>query len=364
MKTKSFSAFIILFLLSFITCLPFNISAQSESHDFVTYDTTYSSPGGAWNYRISRPGKMFVSGHPDAVPRAAIIFMVGVKEACNCPASLGYNGPHALYPGLWDGGVQLGNGKHYPILISVQPHYPWPSSRSIGSLLAYLLNTYHINRNAVHITGLSMGAMSWSLMLSAEQSPGDHTYMKMVTSITLLQGQNNANGAPAYQLGGDIPVADPFGTWARDYKGKAFVLTGTTDYSGPHGFLVSEPMNAAVPGSAYFAWENINGGQHCCWNQMYDPAHTDWTSVGSLGPGIAAGGWEPHSNTMGTYHTGDNIFKWMLKQGDTTLAGAAPTGNKQYSFIWRINQNIRLSESKFILNSNCVFYLKQESVSV
>ncbi|MEI9942617.1 MAG: PKD domain-containing protein [Chitinophagaceae bacterium] len=306
--------------------MSFRANAQSESHDFITYDTTFISNAGGWNIRISRPKDLFTVNHPDTASRPAIVFMVGVGEACNCFDRLALNGPHALYPSSWDGGVQLANGKHYPILISVQPHTAWPSSRSAGLLLTHLINTYHIKAKGVHITGLSMGAMTWSFMLSAEQTAGDRTWMKKVTSATLLQGQSNANGAPAYQLGGDVAVPDPFATWARDFNGKALVLTGTTDYSGPHGFLVTEPMNAAVPGSGYFAWENIGGGAHCCWNEMYSPAHTDWTSVGSvLGQGIVAGGWEPHANTAGTYYKGNNLFQWMLRQGDTALAGTSVT---------------------------------------
>jgi hypothetical protein len=52
------------------------------------------------------------------------------------------------------------------------------------------------------------------------------------------------------------------------------------------------------------------------------------------------------SNTMGTYKTGAGIFKWMLQQGDATLAGQAPViNNNPHGYFKRKNQNIILSAS-------------------
>ena len=307
--------------------------SSGETHNFITYDTTVIFAGyGAWNVKISRPANMFVAGDPDTASRPAIIFMVGVSEVGQGNfAGLTYNGPHALYNptgGGWDGRLVLANGTHYPIYISVSPWQAWPSTRSCGLLLEHLLNTYHIKRNSVHITGLSMGAMSWSRMMNAERTEGDRTWMKLVKSMTLLQGQGNAYydyiDSNYYMLGGDTPVKDlwaGYGLWAHQYGGKYFGLEGTNDYRDMG--WIPKAMQDSAAGSAYRAFEDFNGGTHCCWNSMYDPNATDWTSIGILGPNITTGYYSP--NYMGTYVKGESIFAWMLKQGDTSLVG---TGNQ------------------------------------
>lgn len=344
MNCKQFIALMFPFFIN--GCFTGSVYAQSETHDFITYDTTVSFTGfGSWNVKISRPRNMFVAGNPDTASRPGIIFMVGVGEvgAGNFDA-LSYYGVHYWYPGKWDGGIQLSNGKHYPTLISVSPHYAWPSTRATGLLLEFLINKYHIRNKGVHLTGLSMGAMTWTRFINAQRSAGDETYMKMVTSITALQGQGNAYYDSLqhadYMLSGDVPVTDgykAYGIWAKKYGGKFFGLEGTNDQRDV--WKISQAMNDFVPGSAYFSYENIGDGKHCCWNEMYDPAHTNWTSAGTLGPGLTSSTYQ--ANTLGTYKTGSSIFKWMLLQGDTTLIIAAPPGkNNKSSFIPIENKNI------------------------
>jgi alpha-tubulin suppressor-like RCC1 family protein len=349
-----------------------NPGTGTETSDYITEDGTIDFPGvGAWNWRISRPRNMFTVGHPDTASRPVIIFMVGVGEACNCPGYLGLNGPHALLKdfnnsqsGGWDGGIQMGNGMHYPIYISVQPHAQWPSSKSSRMLIEHLLNTYHIKRNSVNLTGLSMGAMTWTRMINSGTGADREASMKLVRSIAALQGQGNGyyawrrdanNSAPLYQLGGDSITTpelysdmytEPLGSapnthslawkayriWAAKYGGRYMSLTGIADFAGPDGWLISEAMNDSVANSGYFAWENIYGGGafggHGGWNTMYDPARTDWTSVGTLGPNIVPSGYygpSLHLNTMGNYKKGYGVFGWMLQQsGDTSIVGGGP----------------------------------------
>ncbi|RYG40735.1 MAG: hypothetical protein EOO01_26680, partial [Chitinophagaceae bacterium] len=287
----------------------------------ITYDTIYTeSGGGRWAVRITRPANMFTENHPDTASRPAIIMMPGVGEAVNDTNQQKANarkfGPHYWLSNGWDGGVQLANGKHYPILITVVPSYINPRGPAFYGLINFLLNRYHIKRNAVHGTGLSMGAFTWTKSMAYEASAGAETFMKLVTSLTALQGASNETFAPynAWSQGWDA-----FGHWAEKYNGKFFGLEGTND--SRQVWKVSQNMNSHVPGSAYFAFENIGSGQHCCWNDMYSPSRTNWSCVNPLGPNIVVNTQIP--NTMGTYETGSNIFQWMLRQGDTTLVGAA-----------------------------------------
>lgn len=326
--------------------------AQSETNDMVTYDTIYTeSGGGKWAVRITRPRNMFTPNHPDTASRPAIIMMPGVGEAVNDTNQQKANarkfGPHYwLASGQWDGGVQLANGKHYPILITVVPSYINPRGPAFYTLINFLINKYHVNKNAVHGTGLSMGAFTWTKSMVYEASAGAETFMKMITSITAFQGASNETFAPynAWSLGWNA-----FGHWAQKYNGKFFGLEGTND--SRQVWQISQNMNAKVPGSAYFAFENIGGGAHCCWNDMYSPLRTNWTSVGALAPNIAINTGIP--NTMGTYSAPSNVFQWMLRQGDTTLVGsAAPVPAPPPTVDAGPTQTLQLPVSLFTLNGS------------
>ncbi|HEU4471297.1 MAG TPA: T9SS type A sorting domain-containing protein [Flavisolibacter sp.] len=289
--------------------------AQSETHDFITYDTLFNV-GYAnlqFRFRISRPVNMFTTNHPDTASRPALISMPGLGEVGTNYANLQKYGPHYWLNNGWDGGIQLGNGRHYPILITVLPSYQYPRGPELNLVLDHLLNTYRIKRNSVHLAGLSMGGFSWGILISHQASAGDETGMKKVKSYVALQGVSCEAFPPylAYNIGWKS-----FGRWASKYGGKFFGLEGTND--GRDVWRVSENMNDSVPGSAYFAFENIGGGAHCCWNQMYDPSRTNWRCIAPLAPNIVNNTFHP--NTMGTY-TGGSIFQWMLRQGDTTLVG-------------------------------------------
>lgn len=305
-----------LFTLALLFAVITSYSQNSETHDFITYDTTYNGTFGQWMLRISRPRNMFTAGSADTASRPAIITMPGIGEMGNTdPNNLIKWGPHYWLLNGWDGSVALGNGTHYPILITVSfSTSQWPSPESGADILSFILNHYHIKRNSVHVGGLSMGAFVWTSLIAFEQTAGAETGMKMVTSLTALEGfalQQNApysawaRGDAAYQV------------WASKYHGKYFGLEGTGDYRN-----VAEgekAMNSSVKGSAHFSYENAGGGAHCCWNSMYDPNQHNWQSFPSYGPLVATGA---DTNSRGTYQIGSSIFQWMLRQGDTAIVGS------------------------------------------
>ncbi|MBC8034483.1 MAG: carbohydrate-binding protein [Chitinophagaceae bacterium] len=305
-------------------------NAQTETHDFITYDTLINLGYANLTYRlrITRPRNLFTSNHPDTASRPAIITMPGQGEMGTDYAKLRTHGPHYwLYRNQnhvidsargWDGGVSLGNGKHYPILITMISSSTWPGARENYLVLKYLIDRYHIKKNAVHLGGLSQGAFTWSSMIAYEETAGAETGMKIVTSLTLLQGTASELPNPYASWSRGF---NAFGVWARKYNGKLFGLEGNFD--GRDVWRAQVPMNNNVPGSAYFAFENIGGGGHCCWNSMYDPNRTNFSSVGTLALNIVNNLFHP--NSMGSYQAGDHIFKWMLKQGDTSLVGSGTT---------------------------------------
>ncbi|MEI9942618.1 MAG: PKD domain-containing protein [Chitinophagaceae bacterium] len=312
-------------LLFAVNTLCSNIHAQSETHDFITYDTTVSLEGNfRWNLRITRPRNMFTANHPDTASRPGIVFMTGMGEANGNFGVLAMYGPHYWLGGGWSGGIQLGNGMHYPIIISVQSYTTNITTRAAGNLLIHIMNTYHIKRNSLHCTGLSQGALTWQRLLNAQRTYGDRTYMKMIKSVSALSGQGNPYGdslsGSGWVLGGDVTVAPDWqacAIWVNEYGGKYFALEGISDNVQAYLWMGTQAMNNARPGSAYFSYYPSG---HCCWNTMYDPGMTNWNCVAPLGPFITTG-YAP--NTMGTYKNGDNLFRWMLRQGDTTLVGSS-----------------------------------------
>src|ERR1700722_50128 len=301
--------------------VPVRARAQSESHNFVTYDTMYVYHYDAWhsfNYylRISRPANLFTAGNPDTAMRPAIITMPGVGEMSSDETNLYKYGPHYYLMNGWDGGVVLGNGTHYPILVTMicDVNPPQPPITGNLEIINYLISHYHVNPKGVHLGGLSEGAFTWSGMISYEASPGAETGMKAITSVTLLSGAATSTGTWAI-----------FGHWAKKYHGRAFLTVGYADAQAPNPPMLEQAMNDSVKGSAYFTYNNVGGGSHCCWNTGYDPNLHSWQSFAPLG---TYGSTNVDTNSRGTYVNGSSIFQWMLRQGDTTLVGSgtrAPT---------------------------------------
>ena len=291
--------------------------SQSESNNMITYDTTYLNSGITWTFRITRPADMFTANSPDTASRPAILSMPGIGEVGTNPSYLVKYGPHYWLKNGWDGGVQLGNGKHYPILITIITDATNVRPGYVLAMMYYLLDNYHIKRNSVHVAGLSMGGFTWGRFICYAASAGDERAMSLVKSYTSLEGVANDNFS-----GYNMPGWTAFGQWAKKYGGKFFGLEGTNDTRNV--WNVRDAMEATVPNSAYFSYQNLGGGAHCCWNSMYDPSVTDWQCVPTITSPIIATN-SLHPNSMGTYTKGENIFQWMLRQGDTTLVSATAT---------------------------------------
>jgi hypothetical protein len=295
-----------------------SVNGQSESNNFTTYDTScvfstgqFSAPD-RWNLRISR-------SIDDTSQRPAICMMPGQGEqGVNNLNKLTVYGPHYWLANGWDGGITLGNGKHFPILITVcYLNNVYPTAPSYYTLLNFLLKTYPIKRSSFFLTGLSQGAFSAGAVIQYEATAGAETGMSIIKAMALFEGTPDPLPAP-YSTWSRGFVA--YAVWAKKYGGRYFYLEGSGSDNFRDGWQYANAMNAAVPGSAYFSYENIGGGAHCCWNGMYDPKVTNWTSVGKLGSYNASS--QAGTNTIGTYSAPSNVFQWLLRQGDTTLVGS------------------------------------------
>lgn len=298
----------------YIALLPLLLSllcnAQSESHNFITYDTAIKAPyaGITWHVRITRSVN-------DSTSRPAFIFIPGQGEMGNNVATMQTYGPHYWLNHGWDGSIRLGNGIHYPYLFTIISSNTYMTAQEASDVIDILLKAYPIKKGSVYASGLSQGAFALSAMLLYEAQAGDETGMKKIKALVCLEGASSELQYPASTWSRG---AAGWGHWAAKYGGKFFGLEGTADYRVVS--RISKPMNDSLANSGYFSYETIGGGNHCCWNDMLNPSANNWTSVGKLGT-YNSGGVDP--NTMGTYKPGDNIFTWMFKQGDTSMVGGS-----------------------------------------
>jgi hypothetical protein len=305
---------------------------QSETHNMVTYDTIipYRGSGSAgqnWVVRITRPVNFFTVGSPDTASRPVLFTMQGDGEISHGTYTFINNyGPHWELANGWNGSVVLGNGTHYPILMTVQQNLANTKANLYQSLFDTLYKEFH--PRSVHYAGLSGGAECGGWLLVYQSTLGDEHEMARIQSFVNLSGV-----APSFPSGENeqgaqpLPYPQVWGYWAHKYGGKYWSTLGNAD-DQPSTYLIEQMMNDSVPGSAYFSWVNAGSGGHCCWNTMYDPTQLNWTNQGTFGnANIATDGNAP--NTAGDYVynalTGTSLFQWMLRQGDTTLVGGGST---------------------------------------
>ena len=310
----------LIILASFVSIRPGRgFSGPTDSTSFVTYDTTFIYHYDAYhsfNYylRITRPTNLFTAGSADTMSRPAFIMMPGQGEMNSNPSSLVAWGPHYfLNAGTWNGGVQLGNGEHFPILITMTCAVNPPEPPIAGNLyiLNYLCQHYHIKQRGVHLMGLSEGSFTWCGMIGLTDTTGTGMTgtdigMRLVTSINPLSGAATSSGN-----------FTEFGHWAKTYGGHSFLTVGYQDAQTTNPPQVAENMEDSVHNSAYFSYNTIDGGQHGSWNTDWDPTLVLWNSVTTpLGTYVTT---STKPNLQGNYTSPMSIFQWCLRQGDTAL---------------------------------------------
>jgi len=324
-----FSIFCLVSLLSF---------SQSETHDFITYDTVinYScntgfggcGVNGVANFftvRISRPRNYFVAGNADTASRPWLVTMPGLGEVGTDTSNLSAYGPHYWLRHGWDGGLQLGNGKHYPILITIIAKTQYVRPYFTQALMDTLFKYYHPKQHSVHLAGFSMGVQVLGWYIWYQATAGDEHNMANIKSFVDLEGEDPGDNYGVSTLG--YPSA--FGYWARKYGGRYFGLEGTHDTR--NCWVISENMNDSVANSGYYSLQTFGGGIHCCWDSMYDPSVTNWRCLSPVTNPHIYPSSAPHFNTMGSYFydavNGSNLFQWMIRQGDTSLVGSGTPAN-------------------------------------
>ncbi|WP_431214323.1 hypothetical protein ACQ86N_05610 [Puia sp. P3] len=151
--------------------------------------------------------------------------MPGSGEVGTSLANLVAYGPHYWLNNGWDGGVKLGNGVHYPIIITVEQPTNNMRPRHLKAVLETLLNTFPIKRNSVHVAGLSQGSYEWGELIGFAASAGDETAMSEIKSWVDLEGVGPGDNF----LGFDPVFPQAYQTWVKKYGGRFFGLEGTAD---------------------------------------------------------------------------------------------------------------------------------------
>lgn len=305
-------------------------AGPSDSTTFITYDTTivYNfDPFHSFRYhlRITRPLNLFLANSPDTAARQFFWSMPGVGEMGTDTTKLYTYGPHYWLKNGWDGGVQLGNGRHYPILVTAICEVTQPPVAGSIWIINYFINHYHIKPKGVHVFGLSEGAFTNGAMLGITDTTGTSMTgadvgMRNITSATFLSGVASANPGPT-------PAQySEFGHWAKKYGGHAFLTVGYSDAQAPYPPLAAAQMQDSVPGSVYFAYNTVAGGGHGGWNTEYDPNLLLWNS-GTTGftPAGTYVTTNTYPNMQGAYRSPSSLFQNALRMGDTSLAGGGTT---------------------------------------
>lgn len=250
----------------------------------------------------------------------------------------------------WDYSVQLNNGTHFPIVVTISQaalniHPPY-----VRTLLRELKAVLHPRGGFFLCAGLSAGSWEIGCQLAyAVGIPGNTEGQSLIRCWLDLEGV----GPETFEAQ-DWTINNALTNWATNFHGKFAGLEGTADSRNITS--LTGPINTAVPGSAYFSFENISctgvpAGGHGCWSTMYSPFITNWRCISPItNTGLVSNA----SNVMGNYTpdpvtTPTSWFQWMLRQGDTTLIGGCNpvvnAGSNQTFFLPQTSTSVTGSVS-------------------
>lgn len=288
---------------------------QSETHDFRTFDTTINAgySGITWRLRISMPNNYFTANHADTASRPIIFTIPGQGEMGTNYNTLDNWGPFYETSRGWDGSVVLGNGTHFPILITAISSNTFMSGKEAADIIAKLKNWLHPKYIVCY--GLSQGAFAISSMMLVDSAAAK------VKAFACFHGRSNE-----YQVG-NTPSELLWGSMAKKYDIRFFGLEGNASDNFREVWRISNRIHDSIPGNAYFGFTSVAGGAHGGWDTIYSIYQTNWRSIPTYGP-YNSGTQGSGVVRMGTYTTG-NVYQWGLRQGDTTLVGgnSAPTAD-------------------------------------
>lgn len=254
-----------------------------------------------WNAVVYRPDVYWTGGgNPDSALQS-IVFSYGAGEIAASYATLrSIGGPIAYLEGGWDGSVSLANGTHYPIVIGLRIPIAFPSAGQPLAKLDAIRAAFKIKKRNLHVGGFSAGGYAYKIMATEDAydstAPyGPFTYADAFKSIVDVMGVVPDDNAQWY---------DKVKNFAHNNNGGGRYLgfwgSGDGDRQIPR---FSDTMNVIVSGSG-----NVQSNSDA---HAYDPMV--FRVYGN------PNGTAPQVWTIGG--VAQTAYQWMLRQGDTTLAG-------------------------------------------
>ena len=277
-------------ILFILLALPLFSVAQS-----LDYDTTFNDGAGYnWKASVHLPSDYYSSNKYYKL----IMFIPGAGEIGGGYPALDTYGPLAYIDGGWDGGVTLGNGTHYPILIALEPWTDYATNGTrTAAVVTAIVNRYRVQPGCIYATGLSAGAFAWKVMVTYDSPDTTPPYGPFASADKI---------AALFDLQGVIPDAPNTDWYNRvrnfannQYGGQYFGIWDNLDAERGIGRF-KDSMNAAVSGSGRIIVTN-NGHNATAWNAAY---------------GSSAGAAPTNYSIDGV---SQNIYQWLLRQGDTTF---------------------------------------------
>lgn len=273
----------------------------------ITKDTTF----GGWNARIS-----YIDGWHDS--SEVFININGLGEVGTDTSKARMYGPH--YWQYVNGNdvldIRLSNNLFRPQLVFVTLQQPsgYQQAQNIKPKCDLIFSRFKAKARARHAMGLSNGGWAWHNFTYYQPSLGDYTYQNYLTSIISLQGQraDDNYGADTYAY------PNYFGHGAKNGNYSFFAVEQINDGRGLDQMV--KRMIDSVGSNTRFAffWTNWGSGGHTHFNEMYNPANTNWTLTHP----------EIQNSNGGAMNTlpiaaNQNLYQWALRQGDTSMVTAS-----------------------------------------
>lgn len=222
-------------------------------------------------------------------------------------------GPEFWLLNGWNGQVLLGNGIHNPTLVTIiqssaiSAGFTRPSNIKavLDGLIASRFHAF-MKDSAWHASGFSAGGWVYNIFNVDILSAGNTSCYKYFKSMVDIEGVEPTDL---------IDATAPFPTsFVNRVNSSRFHFLGFEQINDTRNvWKIRDAINEAQPGTAWMIWSDFGGGGHSNFNDFMNPASNNWTATNANLVVSASG---QNSNFIAT---GQNIFQWMLRQGDTTL---------------------------------------------
>jgi hypothetical protein len=224
-----------------------------------------------------------------------IVFFNGLGEVgsglIKDTQKISVNGPHAFIKQGWDGKIVLTRDTVRPIVLSVQTK-SWQHGRDVTPILWSILSRFP-KVKTLHLTGLSMGPWTIGGMIAYRANPADTLLMYKVKTVVSVKGLQFANEEP-HLVGQSLPYPQRYLPWTRNAGGKMVMIESSGDDRG------GRRLDSALKPNSQFILSNLGTSGHGAFNQFF-----------------GGGGATPA--VLNIFGINQNIYQWMMRQGDTTM---------------------------------------------